>query len=186
MHWLQAQLLGGSMADAVQEIKSAELAVAEYLSNWQAHVASLIPLVSGVQSLFVTGRGHSLATAGTGGLILKESTRLHAEGMSCAAFRHGPMEMAGERVLVVIFEGEGAEASLNGRLADDIRGGGGRAVLIRSNETPQGVFEIAKLPAAVRPIVEILPIQMLSLAIAARDGVEAGRFQRASKITVIP
>ena len=65
-----------------------------------------------------TGRGNSLASAGTGGLILKESTRQHAV-----------------------------------------------------------------VPESVQPIVEILPIQMLSLALAARDGMEAGRFERASKIT---
>jgi hypothetical protein len=36
---------------------------------------------------------------------------------------------------------------------------------------------------SLRPIVEILPAQMLSLAIAARNGREAGRFERATKVT---
>ena len=61
--------------------------------------------LDGLSSVFVTGRGDSQATADTGGLILKESTRQHAEGMSAAAFRHGPLEMAGKNVLVLIIEG---------------------------------------------------------------------------------
>jgi hypothetical protein len=35
----------------------------------------------------------------------------------------------------------------------------------------------------VLPIMEILPIQMTTLALAARAGFEAGRFTRATKIT---
>jgi len=45
------------------------------------------------------------------------------------------------------------------------------------------VFQTPDVPESVQPIVEILPIQMLSLALAAKDGIEAGRFERASKIT---
>lgn len=185
LHWMRTQLLGGSPLDAIQDILSAERAVAGYLSQWQDHVAAWMPLIDGVQNVFVTGRGDSLATALTGGLILKESTRQHAEGMSCAAFRHGPMEMADESVLVVIFEGSGSEASLNRRLAEDIRRGGGKAMLVGSSGNAVGSFAIPKVDSCVRPIMEFLPMTMLSLAIASREGIEAGRFQRASKITVV-
>ena len=88
-------------------------------------IAELLPLLDGIQDIFVTGRGDSLAAAGTGGLILKESTRRHAEGMSAAAFRHGPLEMAGGSVLVLIFEGDESVAPLHRRLAHDIVSGGG-------------------------------------------------------------
>ena len=37
----------------------------------------------------------------------------------------------------------------------------------------------------LRPIFEILPAQMLSLALAANKGIEAGRFMRASKVTAV-
>jgi len=142
-----------------------------------------LPILEGVFSIFVTGRGASLATTGTGGLILKESTRQHAEGMSAAAFRHGPLEMAGQKALVLIFEGPPSMAPLQRRLAADIERGGGRSVLVGPDTEGLAVFRWPKVPASNLPIVEILPIQMVSLAIAARDGFEAGRFERASKIT---
>jgi glucosamine--fructose-6-phosphate aminotransferase (isomerizing) len=37
----------------------------------------------------------------------------------------------------------------------------------------------------VRPIVEILPVQMMTLALAADAGMEAGRFARIPKITTM-
>lgn len=185
LHWLGAQLLSRDPRTALDELAQAGQAVRGYLARWREHVAELLPVLDGIESIFVTGRGDALATAGTGGLILKESTRLPAEGMSAAAFRHGPLEMAGARVLVLIFEGDETIAPLHRRLAEDIVRGGGKAVLIGSRTTGRDVFRLPAVPAAVEPILEILPVQMLSLALAARDGFEAGRFERASKITSI-
>ena len=45
-----------------------------------------------------------------------------------------------------------------------------------------------RLPEAsemVRPIVEILPVQMMTLALAALAHREPGKFERATKITVV-
>ena len=157
----------------------------QYLARWREHVIELVPLLKDVTSIFVTGRGDSLATAGTGGLILKESTRQPAEGMSAAAFRHGPLEMAGENVLVLVIEGSESVAALNRRLVADITRGGGRAALMTTSDFTAKVFRLPMVPESVSPMIEILPVQMLSLALAARDGFEAGRFVRASKITNI-
>ncbi len=185
LHWLGASLMNGKIDKALAEITEAETAVRDYLTGWRDHVSELLPQVDGVTSVFVTGRGNSLATAGTGGLILKEATRQHAEGMSAAAFRHGPLEMAGKHVLVLIFEGDESTFPLHRRLAEDIASGGGRAILIGPNTPQSGAFLLPALANAVMPLLEILPIQMLSLALAARDRFEAGRFERASKITSI-
>lgn len=185
LHWLGVLLCQGDLPEAVAELQAAEGGVREYLAHWQAHVNELLTLTDGIQSVFVTGRGESLATAGTAGLILKESTHHPAEGMSCAAFRHGPLEMAGERVLVLVFAGDERMASRNRRLVEDITRGGGRAVLAATQGASANVFRLPETRFAIQPIVEILPVQMLSLSLAARDGREAGRFVRASKITTI-
>jgi glutamine---fructose-6-phosphate transaminase (isomerizing) len=179
--WIEDPPSSGPNANvAFEELKLASQAVADYLKDWRSHVDEWSNLIDGVSSVFVTGRGNSLATAGTGGLILKESTRIHCEGMSAAAFRHGPMEMVGKHVMVVIFEGNHQTAELHRRLASDITKHGGRSILVGKSAT---TFRIPELSESVRPIIEILPIQMLSLAFARRDGIEAGRFERASKVT---
>jgi glucosamine--fructose-6-phosphate aminotransferase (isomerizing) len=183
LHLLGAALEGSEMGNALTELRQAEAAVRDYLSNWREHVSELATVVDGIKVVFVTGRGSSLAAAGTGGLILKESTRQPAEGMSSAAFRHGPLEMADQRALVLVFEGDQEVAPLNQRLVADVTAAGGRAALISTRAS--GAFRLPNVPEEARSIVEILPVQMLSLAIAAREGVEAGRFMRATKITNI-
>jgi glucosamine--fructose-6-phosphate aminotransferase (isomerizing) len=47
-------------------------------------------------------------------------------------------------------------------------------------------LEVFRLPAVskdVRPIVEMIPLQMISLAVAALAEREAGKFDRISKVT---
>lgn len=183
LHWLASVLTGGDAVAALSELTAVEPAMRTYLKKTEEHVAALGEIVVGVRSVFVTGRGMSLATAWTGGLILKESTRQPAEGMSCAAFRHGPLEMIGEEVLVLILAGEACVELLHRRLTADIVRGGGQAALIAITDATADVFQLPKVPAPLLPLVEILPVQMLSLALAARDGREAGRFEHASKIT---
>ncbi len=183
LHWLEAALTSGNTTAALAALADAEDRVRAYLAPWEDHVSSLAETASGVRSIFVTGRARSLATAWTGGLILKESTRQHAEGMSCAAFRHGPLEMIGDDVLVLVLAGAAHTEALHRRLVADIVGGGGRAELIATTDVSTDVFCLPVVPAPLLPLVEILPVQMLSLALAARDGREAGRFERATKIT---
>ena len=144
-----------------------------------------LALTEGIQSVFITGRAESLATTAAAGLILKESTRHHAEGMSCAAFRHGPLEMAGDAALVLIYAGDPRVRTLNRRLFQDVLRLGGRAVWVSTGSASPNALRLPRTCPALAPLVEILPVQMLSLALAARDGREAGRFERASKITTI-
>ena len=186
LHWLGAMLMGNEAdpARALRELEEVRQAVQAYLSPWRGHVNALTRRLAGVRSVFVVGRESSLATAGTAGLTLKESTRQHAEGMSSASFRHGPMEMVDDKVFVLVLEGGARVAGFHHRLVDDVRAAGGRVALAGPG-VDESCFRLPQVPAPVRPLVEILPVQMISLAIAALAGREAGRFERATKVTVI-
>lgn len=181
LQWL-ATVLGGEDREAARSaLGGAADAAASYLAGWQGHVEGLALALAGVHSVFVVGRGPSLAAAGTGGLILKESTHRPAEGMSAAAFRHGPVEMLGSAVFVLVYAGPARTRALNERLAADVRAAGARAGL---------VAEDAEMPAlrlplseTLRPILELLPVEMMTLALAGLDGREAGRFTIAGKVT---
>lgn len=183
LHGLAAVLTLSNLPGAVAELRTVVPAMRRYLAQLDEHVAALANWVAGNRVVFVTGRGVSLATAGTGGLILKEATRQPAEGMSCAAFRHGPLEMVSDQVLVLVCAGDGSTAALHRQLKADIIRAGGRAAFFSAREASAPVFTLPEVATPLLPLVEILPVQMLSLAIAARDGREAGRFERATKIT---
>jgi glucosamine--fructose-6-phosphate aminotransferase (isomerizing) len=182
LEWLTAVLCKRDLRQTQEELKQAYPSVQTYLSDWKQHVQSLAKLLNGTRQLFLAGRGPSLAAAATGALIIKESAHFSAEGMSSAAFRHGPFEMLSEEILVLVFAGEQLTRSLNERLVDDIRQQRGRAELV----SEQATITACKLPLAPKcfqPILEILPVQMITLALAAQAGREPGRFELATKVT---
>jgi glucosamine--fructose-6-phosphate aminotransferase (isomerizing) len=158
--------------------------VAGYLEHWQDHVAVLVERLRPIRHLFLLGRGSSLAAVGTGGLIIKEAARFHSEGMSSAAFRHGPIEMLSPQVFALIYLGSPPTARLNAQLVQDIRSAGGDAEGVRHGRSGS-TFELPSRDPAILPLLEILPAQMFSLALAELQGIQPGQFRLANKITTI-
>lgn len=165
----------GGLGDLVEQ-------VAEYLAQYIEHIKELMPLLEGIRQLYLVGRGPSLPSAGTGGLIMKESVHIAAEGMSSAAFRHGPIEMVGPETFVVVFAGQGPVAQLNQKLYNDIIGMGGRAALAQTG-AGTGVWRLPSCLPQALPILEILPVQMMTLALGKLRRIEPGSFSRATKVT---
>ena len=179
---LGAAWCGESGSTVYAELQQAPALVASYLAHWREHVQLLAKEMENITRLFIVGRGRSLAACGTGALTFKESTRSPAEGMSSAAFRHGPMEMSSPETMVLVLEGESNVSALNSKLVHDVHHWGGRAKLIG----PASEIAALRIPEKLTrllPIAEILPIQMTILAMAANAGFEAGCFLHATKIT---
>jgi glucosamine--fructose-6-phosphate aminotransferase (isomerizing) len=180
--WLGDVLCAGQPGNAAAELRQAPALVRDYLARWPSHVDALVRELEGVRDLFFLGRGTSLAAAMNSGLIIKESTRFHSEGMSSAAFRHGPFELVGAHVFAMVYAGDPKVERLNRGLVEDVRRAGGRAFLCGTHADLEAL-RLPPVPPALRPIIEILPTQMISLALAALTGVEAGKFRKATKVT---
>lgn len=165
-------------------LADAPAALDAYLANWEDHIAQIKAHMFSAEHLFLLGRGDSLAAAHTGGLIIKEAARFPAQAMSCAAYRHGPIEITTPATHAVIFAGPPSVRRFNQNLADDIRQFGGAAHLVDA-DTPDtnGPFDLPPAPLPAMPLLEILPAQMLSVALADRAGREAGVFRFAAKVT---
>jgi glucosamine--fructose-6-phosphate aminotransferase (isomerizing) len=182
LKWLGAILCEGDAQQTRHDLKEAAPAVAAHFADWKTRVIATQKILGDVRHLFVVGRGASLAAVGTGSLIVKEAAHFHAEGMSSAAFRHGPVEMLGDETFVLVFSGDARTRELNLRLLSDIEQRGGRAELV-GEDAVQDCFRLADHAAAVRPIVEIVPMQMITLALSAQAGREPGKFKLATKVT---
>jgi glutamine---fructose-6-phosphate transaminase (isomerizing) len=170
--------------EVLDEIEQAIPEIEAYLLNWQTHVAELKGLLSQTRDIFVVGRGPSLAAAYEGGLIIKEASHTHSEPMSSASLRHGPFELLSPEVFVLVFEGWGPAAHLNHKLYNDVRDLGAKAGWV-SEEAVEPVFRLPKVPPAAQPLVEILPVQMMTLALSDLKGHEAGKFTKNSKVTTV-
>lgn len=181
-YWLGDLLVsdGNRWFDAVG--KAADI-IAQYLGSGVAHLSELSEMLGNVKSIFFVGRGCSLATCGAAALITKESIRIPAQGLSSAGFRHGPFEIVSKESMVFVFEGDERTASLNKRLAQDITMAGGRSALVGTTGSPDCV-RLPSLASHALPMIEILPVQFATLALAELGGFEAGVFRFGSKVTI--
>ncbi len=183
LEWLGAHWVGEDLAAVRPELAQAPSAVADYVRAWPQHVEIFSEALSETALLYYAGRGPSCAAAQAAGLITKEASHFPAEGFSSAAFRHGPLEMVGPQVFLVVFEGLPPTAALNARLVQDVLHRGGRAALCGAGG--DAGFALPTVPPRLLPMVEILVPQMITLALAARLQMEAGRFAHATKVTAV-
>jgi len=119
-----------------------------------------------------------------GSLTNKEAAKSAFEGMHAADFRHGPLEIVSEGVAALVFAGANQRSALNWELAREIIASGGKAILLDSIPDPEiPTILFPQTSELTRPLAEILPMQMLTLAMANRKNIEAGKFRHVSKIT---
>jgi glucosamine--fructose-6-phosphate aminotransferase (isomerizing) len=182
---LAAHFLTGKNVKALRkELLFAANELETYLAGWQKHVSTLNTLLGEFKTLILIGRGASMAAVRNGALINKEAAKFPLEGMNAADFRHGPMELISPDFLALILAGSPTTSALNHNLAIDIIKHSGRVIWIDSkpdNHLPTVIHP--ETTDLVRSIVEILPLQFLTIALAKRKDIQPGRFRVVSKIT---
>jgi len=133
----------------------------------------------------VLGRGPARAAAEMGALTLKECGVM-AESLESAAFRHGPLELAGPGMAALVLATERETQHLDLGLARDLVEAGA-AVLVVSPDgaAPEGAHAIAtdRQDRALMPAVSILPVQLLAWRLTVKSGRTPGTYVRASKVT---
>jgi glutamine---fructose-6-phosphate transaminase (isomerizing) len=168
------------------EVSKAPSILSQYLTNWTDHFEELNQLIK-QETIFVIGRGESMAASRTGSLIVKEAARESIEGLTTAQFRHGPLEMASSKVAVFIYEGKGEQRNLNSLMYLDLERLGAHPIWITSEDKAlhHGISAPAFNSDLLRPLSEIIVMQFLTLVLAFRKGDEPGKFRQISKITKI-
>ena len=183
LRWLGSHWAGNDLGAERAELALASELVASYLGKLDDHVGELAQRLVETSLLYYAGRGPSLAAARAAGLITKEAARFAAEGLSSAAFRHGPLEIVGPDVFLLVFEGLPQTAAINHGLVQDVVKRGGEAALCGPSGV--GALQLPTVSPGLLPIVEILAAQMVTLALAANQRHEAGHFAHAAKVTAV-
>ena len=173
----EAESLRQDMLATAQEMET-------YLSEWRVHLEQLDGLLGEFASLMFLGRGSAMAAVWNGSLINKEAAESVFEGMHAADFRHGPLELVAPGFTALFFAGSPHTVHLNRRLALEIESYGGRVIWLDDQpDTDLTTFLIPKVSERTRPLMEILPLQMLSVIMAGRKNIEPGHFRYVGKIT---
>jgi glucosamine--fructose-6-phosphate aminotransferase (isomerizing) len=177
-------LLGKDIEAARAELMQTASAMEAYLANWESRVQQIGKAIGFPKRLATMGRGASLAATYTGALILGEASKFLATPYQAGEFRHGPLELASPDLTVLLFAGPQETRDLNLRLLKDLRGYQVNAFWIGSDKN-EWQIEIPSVPAIGMPLMEILPIQLLTIHFAEQIGVEPGHFFRTGKITLV-
>jgi len=176
---MEAEMVG---TPSVPSLGTVPGALEDFLAGWRRHVDRMGWAVPD-GPLFALGRHASLAAAYTGALIVKEAAAHAVEPLSAPQFRHGPLEMAGPGVTVLLLAGDAEARPLNERLREDLSGFGTNVVWLDPRDPDSPVPRLDD--DLLRPFAEIVPFQALSVALGLRAGREPGRFRKIGKVTTV-
>ena len=176
-------LCGQETAPALDAMLDTTASMQAYLESWEARVKRIGELIGFPKRLVLLGRGASLAATYTGALILGEAAKYSAVPFHAGEFRHGPLELATPDLTALIFAGPPETRNLNARLLKDLRGYQSAAFWVGA-DPQEWQIDIPDIPVIGMPLVEILPVQLLSIHLAQQIGVEPGHFFRSGKVTL--
>ena len=145
------QLVAGWSADAAL---TAALAQAPQLLRraWELDWNAALPQLQDANNLYVVGRGVGLAIAQEAALKFKETCGLHAEAVSAAELRHGPMALVRAGFPLLLFAQHDESHAGVVQLAGELAGRGARVLLAGASAA-----HTTELPTnAAHPVIEPL------------------------------
>ena len=180
-----AQLCGANMEAACGSMLAACDAMETYLDDWETKSREIETIYGDIKRTVIVGRGPSLASAMNAALNQKEAAWLFTEGMSAAEFRHGPLELADGNLKLIVLEGDRMTSRFNAALAEDVKKYGGEIIWIGNNPPEKyQKIDFPKVDDIARPLVELLPLQLLANQLAQRQNIEAGKFRFIGKVVM--
>ncbi len=147
-------------------------------------------IFDGDGALYLLGRGPALASVYEGALLLHETAKAAAVGMSSGQFRHGPVESVSSSFRAIVFGSPAPTQQLDRSLAGDLAQMGATVRWIGPGAQPGDRLKQApsltpwpQIPALLAPLFEIVPIQVAAYQLALWRGIVPGDFRYASEIT---
>ena len=136
-----------------RELAAALLEAPEQLARaWELDWSAATARLTAASNLYVIGRGPGLAIAQEAALKFKETCGLHAEAISAAELRHGPMALVGAGFPLLIFAQHDETHSGTVQLAAEVATQGADVLL--AGATAAGAIALPMLSA--HPVIEPL------------------------------
>lgn len=186
---IDAILSGADVDSVIAEIRelstTTSALVAAQLNDPAGSGQAFRQWCSGSPNIVFVGRGVGLAAANVGALIMKEAAQIPVIGMGAAEFRHGPFELAGNDLAMVVVAIEESTKTYDASLVADLMAAGSE-VLVIGPEALGARDHLATHP--VSPLFDVIqasiPLQLLTWAQAAEKHDNPGTFRLGSKVTV--
>jgi len=154
------QLCNGCINPDWEKVSSA---ISQILSN-NSKIKEIAKNLKDVSDIYVLGRGIHLPIAKEAALKLKELAYIHAEGIPAGELKHGPLALMDSNVYVIIINPNDSTYNDTLNSANQIKARG--AKIIGISDKKSNVYDywidIPSIDEALYPLIEIVPIQLLS------------------------
>ena len=137
------------------------------------------------------GRGYNFPVALEGALKLKEISYIHAEGYPAAEMKHGPIALIDENMPVVFLAPKDSVYDKVISNIEEVKARGGILIAIASEndtEIDNLVDYSIKIPSTLRmlmPILNVIPLQLLSYHIAVKKGLNVDQPRNLAKSVTV-
>ncbi len=161
--------------------------IEEYLAGpWRDALTGLVEADRQARARLLVGRAGALGTVLQGALITKEAAKLPYEGLSAGQFRHGPLDLADERLLVWFFADGDYMSAENDGLIDDLVRFGAKVFttgMAGAKRAGAQTIPMPRVPVGYDEFARIIPVELANIPLSEAEGHEPGTFRHNDKVT---
>jgi glucosamine--fructose-6-phosphate aminotransferase (isomerizing) len=180
----------GKIAGNLKDLAELPRKIEEVLKN-EAAIAGVARKYKDASDFLYLGRGISYPIALEGALKLKEISYIHAEGYAAGEMKHGPIALIDERmpVLVLCSKGESYDKTLSN--LEEARTRGGRVIAVGTEgdlhlaEKAEDVLYLPHCGRYARPMLEVVPLQLLAYHMAVLKGTDVDQPRNLAKSVTV-
>ena len=135
-----------------------------YILDNDSKIKQIAKQLNEISDIYVLGRGIHFPIAKEAALKLKELTYIHAEGIAGGELKHGPLALMDSSVFVIIINPTDSTYGDTMNSANEIKARGAKIIGIsnKNDSVYDYWIEIPGMDDSSYPLVEIIPIQLLS------------------------
>ncbi|MHC1567436.1 MAG: glutamine--fructose-6-phosphate transaminase (isomerizing) [Candidatus Syntropharchaeia archaeon] len=177
----------GRYEDGVSRMKGLYMDVFNLTSRaMREHLKRLAEMLVNEEHIYLIGRELQYATALEAALKIKEVSYIHAEAFAGGELKHGPLALIEEGTPVIVFVASDNERKILSN-ANEVKVRGGYVIGVSAER--HDIFDYwIKVPECgdLNPIVQIIPMQILSYKLAVLRGLDPDKPRNLAKsVTVI-
>lgn len=131
-------------------------------------------LDSNIKDIYILGRSIHYPIALEGSLKIKELAYIHAEGIAAGELKHGPLALIDKDSVVIVINPEDETHLDVISSSNEIKSRGAFIIGISNlrNEVYDAFVELPKVADHLYPIIEIIPLQLMSYYLAVKKQVD--------------
>ncbi len=154
-------------------------------------IKEIAKVYSSKNNFLYLGRGMNFPVALEGALKLKEISYIHAEGYPAAEMKHGPIALIDQEMPVVFIAPKDEIYNKIVSNMEEVRARSGRIIAIATENDKEivkyadHVIFIPDVHRALRPILSVIPLQLLSYYIAVSRGCDVDQPRNLAKSVTV-